>query len=85
MQQVIIWAIGFGCIVFGIGLISAINSRKQSRSKSSTRVVYNQTIEIPVQSTVTHPSAISMAAGGTGNVSVSNGEKNFASIGSNSR
>jgi hypothetical protein len=86
MEAVTVWAVAIGSGVFALGMISAIGSRRQ-RKRGKYRIA------VASRNEVTHgkiderhqSSAISMAAGGTGNVSVSSGEESLASVGSSSR
>ncbi|HEY0264043.1 MAG TPA: hypothetical protein VGC07_05935 [Granulicella sp.] len=97
MSNIVIWSLGGILIVFCLGLISAIESRRQRGVKSKQD---SSIEEIPVAKEYVRVSAgtrkneapktaMSMAAGGIGNVSVGafngNAEENLASIGSHSR
>ena len=100
MSQLITWTLGCGTAVFALGLISAIGSRRQRMTKSKTKTAA-QIEEIPVvkienirvsadtRKNGEPKTAMSMAAEGTGNVSVGafnrSAEENLASIGSHSR
>lgn len=82
MQQVIIWSVVCGVLVFSTGLASAIVSRKQRKSKSHTVIVVQSANEAPNKNQI-RVSGISMAGSGTSNASVKEGE--LASVGGDSR
>lgn len=70
MEPAIGWAIGIGSCIFGLGAISAFASRKQRRAKLRTE----NSVRVPAQDQTTNrirpTTAISMAAGGIGNITV---------------
>ena len=84
MYPVITWALGIGACVFGLGLISAIGSRRERKAKKKPVVpVASQLAQREVAKRDDHSDGMYMAAGGTGNVSVR--EDDFASISGGSR
>jgi hypothetical protein len=96
-MSVIEWTIGGGSVMFILGLVSAISSRRRKIKQPSKEhanieagMVPIEHIRVVVDRKNEEPkTAMSMAAAGTGNVSVSafnrNAEENLASIGSHSR
>jgi hypothetical protein len=93
-MSVITWTVAGGSMMFIIGLISAIESRRQHKAKSDDPLVKERSVIVLVsdgkaKQDAEPKSAMSMASGGTGNVSVNafngNAEENLASIGSRSR
>jgi hypothetical protein len=79
MEPVIAWALGVGSVIFGLGLISALASRKQRRSKTKIGRAFTEVAQ-PSQNDKVRPSAADMASRGVGN-----GEEYLASIGNSSR
>jgi hypothetical protein len=80
MQEVIIWTVTGGSLVFVLGLISAFEARRQRESKPRVRVVVREAADNSSKRINTPVSAMSMAASG-----VANGEENLASVGSSAR
>lgn len=78
MEQTIIWGMVLMLSVFGIGLISAVKSRKVH--KSAPRRQGYLVREVAEDSTGNKTSQASMAASG-----VPNGDERLASIGSSTR
>ena len=74
MDQVILWTVVIGSGIFTIGMISAISSRKQSKSERPIRSVASEPARA-ISQEKTRPSKMDMAS-----VGVSNGEEKFASI-----
>lgn len=94
MSTIAIWSLAGISMVFCLGLISAIESRRQRRAKpikQDTITARKEYVRVSVSTRKDEEpkTAMSMAAGGTGNVSVNafkgNAEENLASIGSQSR
>jgi hypothetical protein len=72
MSNVLVWSLAGSLMVFAIGLVSAIESRRQSRTKS-----HSETMGYVAEAKkgAEHTTAMSMAAGsGTGNISISGSE-----------
>ena len=78
MEPVIAWAIGIGSCIFGLGMISAIGSRRQRKLKPSSQVVPQESAKGTTKKNEMGNAGIGMAAGGTGNVTVK--EEELASI-----
>jgi hypothetical protein len=85
MQELIIWTIAGGSLVFALGLFSALEARKLNRSRTRTQIAARQSTENSSKQRPKPVSAMYMATGGNnGNISVK-GEEQFASIGSSTR
>jgi hypothetical protein len=70
MEPAIAWAIGIGSCIFGLGMISAIGSRRQRKQKAHTDVTPIEQPEIIPTKKKDDPSGgMRMAASGSGNVS----------------
>lgn len=86
MDSAITWAIGIGSGIFGLGMISAIASRRQRKKNRPVRFI---AAEHRLDSTVKqddHTGGMSMAEVGTGNLHVRHVRKDdFASISGGSR
>jgi hypothetical protein len=79
MEPVISWAFGFGLCIFGLGMISAVASRKQRKQKQARHALLIQKPEETRSERKDDGTrGLSMAAGGTGNVYV--GKDDFAPI-----
>ena len=76
MQQVIIWAAVMGIVIFGLGLLSAIGSRKHRKQNPPTYFTTAVSGEItPMKRTGDRTAGeMSMTASGTGNVAASEGD-----------
>lgn len=83
MEPVISWALGVGLLIFGLGMISAVASRKQRKQKSICRIFMTESKESPAERKDDGTGGLSMAAGGTGNVLVR--KDDFAAISGSSR
>jgi NAD(P)H-flavin reductase len=70
MEPVVLWALGVGFCIFGLGMISAVASRKQRRQKPAGHVFVIGPKESPAEREDDGTGGLSMAAGGTGNVHV---------------
>jgi len=80
MSQLITWTVAGGSLVFLIGLISAIGSRRRRKPKPRVQLLMRVQGEESTGKGTPYAGAMSMAAGG-GN----NGEENFAAVGNHSR
>lgn len=66
MGQVIVWTVVFGTIVFGLGLVSAVNARKQ---RTRSRYAHPGTIvETEIEAPRKRATGMSMADHGNGNL-----------------
>jgi hypothetical protein len=93
MSNIAIWSLAGIVMVFLLGLVSALQSRRLRKitlvqnSESADLKIGHVTMSVVRNNE--HATAMSMAAKGTGNVSVSafggSTEENLAAIGSNSR
>lgn len=82
MPDVITWSLAGGTIVFVIGLISAITSRRQRKSRQEAEKFAREEFVARARREDTKPTgAMSMAASG----GARNGEESFASVGNSSR
>lgn len=77
MPEVITWTVAGGSLVFAVGLISALEARRQSKFRPREKIVVQRIVE---GSPKDIPTETSMAAGG-----VANGEETLASFGSSTR
>lgn len=80
MSEVISWTVAGGSLVFALGLISAIGSRRQRRSKPRAQILIREHVQDSTKRKVVPNSAMSMAAGGVGN-----GDEDLAPVGNYSR
>ena len=85
MSGVITWAVAGGSLVFLIGLISAIGSRRQQKSKPRARIVMREQVQTAPREDVLSEGAMSMAAGGVITRAVIDRKETLASVGSSSR
>lgn len=89
MSEVIRWTVSGGLLIFCLGLISAIGSRRQHKTRSEAsgdrlvkeKPIYVVVTDIKVKKDAEPMSAMSMAASG-GQL---NGEESLASVGNRSR
>jgi len=75
-----LWTVVGGSIVFGVGLISAFEARKQRKPMNRDRIVVRGGAVDSAKKNKSIASQMSMAASG-----VANGEENLASFGSGPR
>lgn len=80
MPEVITWTIVGGSLVFGLGLISAFEARRQNESRQRTNSLTRRVTADTSNEKAELASSMSMAAKG-----VTNGGGDFASISSSSR
>jgi hypothetical protein len=83
MEPVIVWAIGIGSSVFGLGMISAIAARHQQKKVRTVRLWEMKKKAESTEGQNDFTGGMSMAAGGAGNLQVREGE--LASISGSSR
>ena len=84
MEPVIAWAIGVGSVIFGLGLISALASRKQRHGHREKAMRPKNLGDISLENSIYRSGGMKMAASGTPNESRTP-EGDLASIGGNSR
>lgn len=80
MPEVITWTVVGGLLVFGLGLISALEARRQNQSRARTNSMARRVAANSSNEKHEPASSMSMAAKG-----VPNGGENFASISGSSR
>lgn len=83
MPEVVTWTVAGGSLVFVVGLISALEARKQRKSRPREQIVVRQIFEESSKNTPVEKRTrveTSMAAGG-----VANGEENLAPVGNSPR
>lgn len=85
MSEVITWTVAGGSLVFLIGLISGIGSRRQRRHKPRipNGAIPSRQVDIDTESASLSQDATSMAAHGVSNVS--DRREDFATAGNTSR
>lgn len=83
MGPVVTWAIGIGSFIFGLGMISAVASRKQRQKSRPIQSVATEHAAYSTGKKDDSTGGMSMAAAGTGNLRVR--EDDLASISGNSR
>lgn len=76
VEPVIIWGAILGSGVFGLGLVSALNSKRTAQRKRKRMFVTTEQTQTPADTSGAVSKAMSMAAGG-----IKNGEENLASVG----